>query len=170
MSLVSPDSRPPSLSPLRLHPSPFTINSLDDLPYSAKESLHGWVEKYKYYKCYPVVGRLVTPPLGLKLTTAELAKHKGDEEKEGMPEGWAAAPIYVAVKGNVFDMSFGGRLFYGPGGPYHFLAGKDGSRPLAKVRKGNLSYLPLSSFHTHTTPPPLPPKHTHVHTYTHTHR
>jgi len=107
---------------------------LDDLTYSAKESLHGWVEKYKYYKCYPIVGRLVTPHSGLKLTTAELVKHKGEEEKEGVPEGWAAAPIYVAVKGQVFDMSFGGRLFYGPGGPYHFLAGKDGSRPLAKVR------------------------------------
>ena len=92
------------------------------------------MEKYKYYKCYPIVGRLVTPPAGLKLTTAELAKHKGEEEREGVPEGWAAAPIYVAVKGQVFDMSFGGRLFYGPGGPYHFLAGKDGSRPLAKVR------------------------------------
>lgn len=94
------------------------------------------MEKYKYYKCYPIVGRLVTPPSGLKLTTAELAKHKGEEEKEGLPEGWAAAPIYVAVKGQVFDMSFGGRLFYGPGGPYHFLAGKDGSRPLAKVSEG----------------------------------
>lgn len=94
------------------------------------ESLHGWVEKYKYYKCYPVVGRLVTPPQGLQLTVKELAKHDGAQP---VPEGYAAPPIYVAVRGTVFDMSFGGRGFYGPGGPYHFLAGRDGSRPLAKV-------------------------------------
>lgn len=111
---------------------------MEDLTYTQKESLHGWVEKYKYYKCYPVVGRLVTPPSGLSLTLAEIAQYKGEEPKGGdaqtIPEGWAAAPIYVAAAGKVFDMSFGGRMFYGPGGPYHFLAGKDGSRPLAKVR------------------------------------
>ncbi len=112
--------------------TPTTPHSLSDLTYSQKESLHGWVEKYKYYKCYPVVGKLVTPPSGLKLTVAELAKHKGAQTE--LPDGYAAPPIYVAVKGTVFDMSFGGQLFYGPGGPYHFLAGKDGSRPLAKVR------------------------------------
>lgn len=106
--------------------------SLSDLTYSEKESLHGWIEKYKYFKQYPVVGRLVKPPTNLKLTVKELAKHKGTQ---AVPEGYAAAPIYVAVKGTVFDMSFGGLMFYGPGGPYHFLAGNDGSRPLAKVRK-----------------------------------
>lgn len=69
-------------------------------------------------------------PTNLKLTVKELAKHKGTQ---AVPEGYAAAPIYVAVKGTVFDMSFGGLMFYGQGGPYHFLAGNDGSRPLAKV-------------------------------------
>lgn len=77
-----------------------------------------------------MVGRLVTPPQGLQLTVKELAKHDGAQP---VPEGYAAPPIYVAVRGTVFDMSFGGRGFYGPGGPYHFLAGRDGSRPLAKV-------------------------------------
>ncbi len=118
---------------IRKNPPPHThthTHSLSDLTYSQKESLHGWVEKYKYYKCYPVVGRLVTPPQDLKLTAKELAPCNG---AQATPEGYAAPPIYVAVKGTVFDMSFGGRGFYGPGGAYHFLAGRDGSRPLAKV-------------------------------------
>lgn len=38
------------------------------------------------------------------------------------------------VGGQVFDVSFGGGSFYGPGGTYHFMAGKDASRALGKVR------------------------------------
>ncbi|KZT13106.1 cytochrome b5 [Laetiporus sulphureus 93-53] len=36
-------------------------------------------------------------------------------------------PVYLAIDGDVYDVS-AGRRTYGPGGPYHMLAGKDAAR------------------------------------------
>ncbi len=51
-------------------------------------------------------------------TPEELAKHDGKD---------ASAPIYVAIKGTVFDVS-AKKEMYGPGAGYHCFAGKDASK------------------------------------------
>jgi len=52
---------------------------------------------------------------------SELCLCKGDGD----------SPIWIAVDGKVFDVS-SSRAFYGPGGPYHALAGRDATWALAK--------------------------------------
>jgi predicted heme/steroid binding protein len=53
-------------------------------------------------------------------THAELANYNGETTD---------APIYVAIKGTVFDVSTKKEL-YGPKGSYHCFAGKDASKVL----------------------------------------
>ncbi|KAG0339248.1 hypothetical protein BG000_002558 [Podila horticola] len=55
-------------------------------------------------------------------THEELAKHDGKDSE---------APIYVAIKGTVFDVSTK-RAMYGPGAGYSCFAGKDASKALGK--------------------------------------
>jgi predicted heme/steroid binding protein len=47
-----------------------------------------------------------------------------------------AKPIYIALEGNVYDVTEG-KKFYAPGGVYHFLAGTDGTT-LLKVMGGDI--------------------------------
>ncbi|KAK9412039.1 neudesin [Crotalus adamanteus] len=56
-------------------------------------------------------------------TEGELARYDGHKEDE---------PIYIAVKGVVFDVT-SGKEFYGKGAPYNVLAGKDSTRSVAKM-------------------------------------
>ncbi|MEQ2220238.1 hypothetical protein ILYODFUR_003288 [Ilyodon furcidens] len=56
-------------------------------------------------------------------TEEELQRFNGREEGQ---------PIYMAVKGVVFDVSRG-KEFYGKDAPYNALVGKDSSRAVAKM-------------------------------------
>lgn len=51
----------------------------------------------------------------------ELAKHDGKDSE---------APVYVAIKGTVFDVS-AKRAMYSPGAGYSCFAGKDASKVMA---------------------------------------
>lgn len=52
------------------------------------------------------------------MTADELALYNGTDP---------SLPIYLAINGTIFDVS-ASPAFYGPGGSYHFFAGKDGTR------------------------------------------
>ncbi|KAF2487954.1 cytochrome b5-like heme/steroid binding domain-containing protein, partial [Neohortaea acidophila] len=61
----------------------------------------------------PLVFKTFTPP--------QLKPFNGEDNK----------PVFLAVRGRVFDVT-SGRNFYGPEGPYANFAGRDASRGLAK--------------------------------------
>ena len=112
------------------------LEGITNLSPSEKNELDGWIEKFTYYRPYPVKGRFVPDAklIALKdrfLSKEELAKHDGSSEE--IPEGYATAPIYLGAGDKVYDVSFGGVGFYGPKGGYNRFAGKDASRALAKM-------------------------------------
>jgi len=119
----------------------FDATYLDDLAgcaslsFGEKEELHNWMQKFQYGRGYPIVGRLVlnVADANRVITKEVLAQHDGTSEDK--PEGYASPPIYLCAgkERKVFDVSFGGISFYGPGGAYHRFAGKDASRALAKM-------------------------------------
>ncbi|XP_062502975.1 neudesin-like [Corticium candelabrum] len=55
-------------------------------------------------------------------TADELSQYDGSDETK---------PLYMAVKGTVFDVTEG-KDFYGPGSEYHFMTGRDVSHGIAK--------------------------------------
>lgn len=61
----------------------------------------------------------------MEITAQQLSAYNGTDPSK---------PIYVAVKGRVFDVTTG-KSFYGPGGAYAMFAGRDASRALAKMSK-----------------------------------
>uniref|UniRef100_A0A3P9AMP9 Cytochrome b5 heme-binding domain-containing protein n=1 Tax=Esox lucius TaxID=8010 RepID=A0A3P9AMP9_ESOLU len=63
-----------------------------------------------------------TKPVRL-FTDDDLKKYDGSEEGQ---------PIYMAIKGVVFDVTMG-KEFYGKGAPYNVLVGKDSTRAVAKM-------------------------------------
>ncbi|XP_026157350.1 neudesin [Mastacembelus armatus] len=66
--------------------------------------------------------KAATKPVRL-FTEEELKRYDGSEEGQ---------PIYMAVKGVVFDVTKG-REFYGKDAPYNALVGKDSTRAVAKM-------------------------------------
>ncbi|XP_047338491.1 probable steroid-binding protein 3 [Impatiens glandulifera] len=61
----------------------------------------------------------------MELTLNQLKEFDGSDPSK---------PIYVSVRGRIFDVTTG-KSFYGPGGPYALFSGKDASRALAKMSK-----------------------------------
>ncbi|GAA5842483.1 hypothetical protein JCM11251_007327 [Rhodosporidiobolus azoricus] len=65
---------------------------------------------------------VLDPPKDTPFSREELAKYDGKDE---------ATPIYVAIKGEIYDVS-AKRDMYGPGCGYHVFTAKDASRALGK--------------------------------------
>lgn len=63
----------------------------------------------------------------MEITLNQLKQYDGSDPSK---------PIYIGVKGRVFDVSTA-TSFYGPGGSYAMFAGKDASRALAKMSKND---------------------------------
>lgn len=68
----------------------------------------------------------------MELTAQQLKAYDGSDPSK---------PIYVAIKGRIFDVT-AGNSFYGPGGAYCMFAGKDASRALAKMSKNEEDVTP----------------------------
>ncbi|XP_029937931.1 neudesin [Myripristis murdjan] len=66
--------------------------------------------------------KAATKPVRL-FTEEELRRYDGTQEGQ---------PIYMAIKGVVFDVTKG-KEFYGKGAPYNALVGKDSTRAVAKM-------------------------------------
>ncbi|EDL12997.1 neuron derived neurotrophic factor [Mus musculus] len=73
-------------------------------------------------------------PLALRFQTRDLTGQctQKSGQLRGLQKGQEDQPIYLAVKGVVFDVT-SGKEFYGRGAPYNALAGKDSSRGVAKM-------------------------------------
>jgi membrane-associated progesterone receptor component len=104
--------------------------NLEDLSPFDKNSLDDWINKFKYYRQYPVAGKCTVPPTPKEFTVEELSEYKG---KQDVPSNRVNAPIYIGINGKVIDVSYGGFEMYGEGGPYHIFAGIDASKALAKM-------------------------------------
>ncbi|KAL3645857.1 Bifunctional protein GlmU [Castilleja foliolosa] len=68
----------------------------------------------------------------MELTAQQLKNYDGTDPSK---------PIYVAIRGQIYDVSTG-KSFYGPGGDYCVFAGKDASRALAKMSKDERDVVP----------------------------
>lgn len=106
---------------------------ITDLGPFERHTLQGWVEKFKYYKNYPIVGKLSYPVQDENrvFTIEELATCNGATGTVSTDR--VDLPIYIGLKGFVFDVSYGGKEMYGADGPYGKFAGKDITRALAKM-------------------------------------
>uniref|UniRef100_A0AAV1VNC7 Cytochrome b5 heme-binding domain-containing protein n=1 Tax=Peronospora matthiolae TaxID=2874970 RepID=A0AAV1VNC7_9STRA len=93
---------------------------LSDLSFMDKETLKDWVTKFSVYNGYPNVGRVLRRR---DLTLEELKQFNGVDDPR--------KTVYVALNGNIYDVTLDGMDHYGPEGGYKQFAGRDCSRSLA---------------------------------------
>jgi hypothetical protein len=94
------------------------LRGCSELNFGEKTELEGWIEKFSYYRNYPIKGRLIDDEdlrslQDRVLTPEEMSKYTGGDKKDDIPEGYATAPIYIGAGDKVYDVSFGGVEFYG---------------------------------------------------------
>lgn len=104
----------------------------DDLSHGEREALDEWYTTFKHVKNYPCLGRLSTPPSDLRFTLSSLLA-AAEENRGPPPPGRIHPPLLIAVRGQVYDVSYGGVELYGPSGPYAKFVGRDASRALATM-------------------------------------
>ena len=110
----------------------FNTFDFEGLNFGEKESLNEWIIKFRDYKSYPVVGYLKDlseVDRDRVLTSEDLKKFNGENDN-----GDGVKSIYVGCGTYIYDCSFGGVEFYGPGGPYNNFAGKDATWALARMK------------------------------------
>ncbi|KAG1691381.1 hypothetical protein DVH05_027043 [Phytophthora capsici] len=95
-------------------------DDLSDLSFMDKETLNDWVTKFSVYNSYPNVGRVLRRR---DLTLEQLRQFNGLDNPRKI--------VYVAVNGNIYDVTLDGLDHYGPEGGYKQFAGRDCSRSLA---------------------------------------
>ncbi|CAK4629922.1 hypothetical protein LEN26_020232 [Aphanomyces euteiches] len=104
-----------ALAKMSFEPADLDNTDISDLSFMEKEILKDWIEKFTDYNSYPIVGRVLEKK---DLTLEELSKY-------------TTLPIYVAIRGVIYDVSIGGLNHYGPKGGYKMFAGRDATRALA---------------------------------------
>ncbi|BGP39946.1 hypothetical protein JCM10450v2_003926 [Rhodotorula kratochvilovae] len=121
-SAKRPSARPPPPRPsILLTVVRWTLLALVTSAAMSRAMTETWLWGYEGKWSNPAKIRdALFPPKPLLLSEAQLALHDGSQ-----PDKY---PLYMAIDGDVYDISDGGMRNYGPGGPYHVFAGRDAVR------------------------------------------